>query len=1094
MAQADEVTAGDRPLVAASMFGNTTQCVEASRQRLEAAGFEVLVFHATRTGGRTMEDLVASGFIAGVLDVTTTELADELVGGVMSAGPHRLGAAARAGIPAVVAPGCLDMVNFWTPDSIPETYRGRCFYHHNPDVTLMRTTPAENPAQGTLELALKALLATRDKSYRRYHQLAILVQHARQVISEIRGLQGKDRQRRHWWWILWLGLCGTIVLGCGSRIGAAPDILPETLADPEPRERVPARSTVVPTPQDLEPQSQSSQAVTVCDHGLLPDRTPAVAAALAAALAGTDCGPVSAVDLAAIRTLQVTATDLGGLQAADFAGLENLESLQLRLQRADSEPTLTLRPTTTAGLWVRAGPGTAYPTLELLTVAAETYTIVGRDALDPGWWEIQLNAYDALRGRQRFHFGWVAAAYVQTQGDTSQVPVSVLTPNLFVHLPQLRHLDLAQSGLSVLPAGLFAPLSQLQSLDLAQNRLKILSPDLFTGLSQLQRLDLGNDTTVGPDQNELMALPMGLFADLGQLASLQIALGDLVSLQTATFTGLDHLQALRLQLDPYRAGAATLRLQDGMTVRHLPVQGGPGPSYDPLDMRDSWPAAATYTIVGRDAVPPSWWEIRREAGPGFQQGWVEAASVQTQGDTSRVPVSVLPPDLFGHLTQLRHLDLARSALTVLPPGLFEGLRQLQTLRLEGNYLSALPPDLFGGLGQLQTLHLYTEMPALPSGLFGGLGQLQTLHLGRSYQSTLPSGLFGGLHQLQHLTLYGAELPVNVLPSGLFGGLGQLQHLHLHNVYLPFLPAGFFADLGRLRTLKMDHIWLEEATLDPDTFVGLTGLQRLQLHAPRPGLATLPVGLFAPLGQLQSLEIRSADLHRLEPGIFHGLPHLRSLQLLRGFHGDGQGLDLVPGAFAGLVQLQSLTMTVNSPIPAGAFAGLAQLQSLDMTVNSPIPAGAFAGLAQLRSLNLWSLSSYSSRDLLSLQPGAFAGLETLQVLKLFGRLECLPTTLWADLPRLHTLDLRHVGLVRNPPGPGLSPPVQILWGPVAAAYFQHLPGLDRLQTLHLGDDRWLDVRHLEFAAYRASLPQLQGLQLPATGTPIYPFCPPTADTP
>ncbi|MYD91781.1 MAG: UPF0261 family protein [Caldilineaceae bacterium SB0662_bin_9] len=144
MAQVDEVTAGDRPLVAASMFGNTTQCVEAARQRLEAAGFEVLVFHATGTGGRTMEDLVASGFIAGVLDVTTTELADELAGGVMSAGPHRLGAAARAGIPAVVAPGCLDMVNFWTPDSIPETYRGRRFYRHNPNVTLMRTTPAEN--------------------------------------------------------------------------------------------------------------------------------------------------------------------------------------------------------------------------------------------------------------------------------------------------------------------------------------------------------------------------------------------------------------------------------------------------------------------------------------------------------------------------------------------------------------------------------------------------------------------------------------------------------------------------------------------------------------------------------------------------------------------------------------------------------------------------------------------------------------------------------------------------------------------------------------------------------------------------------------
>jgi len=144
MVQVEVPKVEDKPLVAASMFGNTTQCVEAARKGLESAGFEVLVFHATGAGGRTMEDLTGSGFIAAVLDVTTTELADELAGGVMSAGPTRLGAAASAGVPAVVAPGCLDMVNFWAPESVPDRYRGRRFYQHNPNVTLMRTTPEEN--------------------------------------------------------------------------------------------------------------------------------------------------------------------------------------------------------------------------------------------------------------------------------------------------------------------------------------------------------------------------------------------------------------------------------------------------------------------------------------------------------------------------------------------------------------------------------------------------------------------------------------------------------------------------------------------------------------------------------------------------------------------------------------------------------------------------------------------------------------------------------------------------------------------------------------------------------------------------------------
>jgi uncharacterized protein (UPF0261 family) len=134
---------GDKPLVAASMFGVTTPCVDRARAVLEQAGCEVLVFHATGSGGRTLESLAASGLLAGVLDLTTTELADELVGGVLSAGPERLTAAGRAGIPQVVSVGALDMVNFHGLQSVPERFRGRKLHVHNEHVTLMRTTPAE---------------------------------------------------------------------------------------------------------------------------------------------------------------------------------------------------------------------------------------------------------------------------------------------------------------------------------------------------------------------------------------------------------------------------------------------------------------------------------------------------------------------------------------------------------------------------------------------------------------------------------------------------------------------------------------------------------------------------------------------------------------------------------------------------------------------------------------------------------------------------------------------------------------------------------------------------------------------------------------
>ena len=133
----------DKPLVAASMFGVTTPCVEAARSLLEARGYEVLVFHATGSGGRTLEALAESGLLAGVLDITTTELADELVGGVLTAGPTRLTAAGKAGVPQVVSVGALDMVNFHGLASVPERFRGRQLYRHNDNVTLMRTTPEE---------------------------------------------------------------------------------------------------------------------------------------------------------------------------------------------------------------------------------------------------------------------------------------------------------------------------------------------------------------------------------------------------------------------------------------------------------------------------------------------------------------------------------------------------------------------------------------------------------------------------------------------------------------------------------------------------------------------------------------------------------------------------------------------------------------------------------------------------------------------------------------------------------------------------------------------------------------------------------------
>ena len=142
----------DKPIIAATMFGNTTECVNACREALTKAGYEVLVFHATGTGGRTMESLVDEGLVDAVLDITTTEWADEVAGGVFSAGPDRLSAPGRKGLPHLIVPGCVDMVNFGPMESVPEKYKKdkRNFYPWNPAVTLMRTNVEENRRMGEI--------------------------------------------------------------------------------------------------------------------------------------------------------------------------------------------------------------------------------------------------------------------------------------------------------------------------------------------------------------------------------------------------------------------------------------------------------------------------------------------------------------------------------------------------------------------------------------------------------------------------------------------------------------------------------------------------------------------------------------------------------------------------------------------------------------------------------------------------------------------------------------------------------------------------------------------------------------------------------
>jgi uncharacterized protein (UPF0261 family) len=173
----------DKPLLTATMFGVTTPCVEAARAVVERAGYEVLVFHATGIGGRTMESFIGDGLISGVLDLTTTELADELVGGELSAGPDRLTAAALRGVPQVLSLGALDMVNFGPRPTVPEKFRDRRFYQHNENITLMRTTPEENDRLGQ-EIAQKASAARGPTA----------------VLVPLRGVSAIDREGQPFWW------------------------------------------------------------------------------------------------------------------------------------------------------------------------------------------------------------------------------------------------------------------------------------------------------------------------------------------------------------------------------------------------------------------------------------------------------------------------------------------------------------------------------------------------------------------------------------------------------------------------------------------------------------------------------------------------------------------------------------------------------------------------------------------------------------------------------------------------------------------------------------------------------------------------------
>lgn len=142
--------ADDKPIILASMFGNTTQCVNQCIPLLDQQGYETLVFHAVGSGGRTLEDLAQSGYAAGVLDITTTEWADTICDGIFSAGEARLSGPGQAGIPHLIVPGCIDMANYGAKETIPQRFHNRNLYEWNPNVTLMRTNVEENIQMGEI--------------------------------------------------------------------------------------------------------------------------------------------------------------------------------------------------------------------------------------------------------------------------------------------------------------------------------------------------------------------------------------------------------------------------------------------------------------------------------------------------------------------------------------------------------------------------------------------------------------------------------------------------------------------------------------------------------------------------------------------------------------------------------------------------------------------------------------------------------------------------------------------------------------------------------------------------------------------------------
>ena len=176
-------SAADKPLIAATMLGNTTEAVDAARKIFENAGYEVLVFHAVGSGGRTMESLIADGLFEGVFDFTTTELASELAGSPMGAGPGRLKAAVEKGLPLVIVPGCTDFSIFRRPETIPEKYSKRHFYPWNPEATLMRTTPEESAILG-----------------RQIAKLANSACGPAAILLPLRGLSLLDVEGQPYWW------------------------------------------------------------------------------------------------------------------------------------------------------------------------------------------------------------------------------------------------------------------------------------------------------------------------------------------------------------------------------------------------------------------------------------------------------------------------------------------------------------------------------------------------------------------------------------------------------------------------------------------------------------------------------------------------------------------------------------------------------------------------------------------------------------------------------------------------------------------------------------------------------------------------------